>query len=82
MSQPFFLGMSTTELVEYIRTHGQDWYEGCSDWSACISLCCRAQVFDKYYKDAEGRVDHTAMLKDAAQQLGFGYNDLFCRKEN
>ena len=80
MEYPFFLGMSTTELVEYIRTHGQDWYEGCSDWSACISLCCRAQVFSgKYIMDAEGR---TAMLKAAAQQLGFNYNDLFARKEN
>lgn len=82
MEYPFFLGMSTSELVEYIRTHGQDWFLECADWSACISLCCRAQVFDRDYKDSEGHVDRTAMLKAAAIQLGFDYNDLFDRMEN
>lgn len=81
MNQPYFLGMSTTDIVEYIRKNGQDWYLEWSYLSACVALCCRAQVFEKHYPDTDPLTRHMKMLKDAAKQLGFNYNDLF-RKEN
>ena len=76
MNQPYFLGMSTTDIVEYIRKNGQDWYLEWSDLSACIALCCRAQVYLKNYTDKDGRIHHTAMLKDAAERLGINYEEM------
>ena len=77
-----FLAMPTSVLVDYIRENGQDWCLKWSYLSACVALCCRAQVFEKHYPDTDPLTRHMKMLKDAAKQLGFDYNDLFERKEN
>lgn len=67
--------MTDYELIQAVRNlHSWDW--DLEDASACQALCNRAGIHDDDYMDDNGEVDGEAMLKAAAEALGFSFDDL------